>query len=118
MTRPAVLVVEDDRDTREIIAEILRAGGHEVRSAGNGLEALQVLERDASVGLVLLDLMMPVMDGWQFLAARRNLRPEREVPVVVLSATPEAVSAVDVDRVLAKPIEMESLLAVVAEHLR
>src|SRR5687767_12748293 len=118
MTRPAVLVVEDDRDTREIIAEILRAGGHPVRSAGNGREALEILERDDTVGLVLLDLMMPVMDGWQFLAARRNLPTERGVPVVVLSATPDTVPSADVERVIGKPIEMDRLLAVVRQHLR
>jgi len=80
-----VLLVEDDIDTREVMARTLKKSGWAVSEAGNGQEALDVM---ASVQprLILLDLMMPVMDGFDFLTALRA-RPEwQHIPVVVVTA--------------------------------
>ena len=114
---PSILVVEDDEGAREALSDILRDEGFRVETAGNGLEALEYLERAPPPCMILLDLVMPVMDGWEF--RQRQLRHEglAPIPVVVLTATagegPEAVSASDV---LRKPVDFDALLARVELH--
>lgn len=109
----AILVVEDDRDMRMIAVELLSAVGPVV-AARNGEEALRLL-RERRPALVLLDLMMPIMDGWQFRAAQQQLadRELASVPVVLLTAVPDPerhrreLDAVDV---ITKPVENLDLL--------
>ncbi|HWX35745.1 MAG TPA: response regulator, partial [Steroidobacteraceae bacterium] len=82
-----ILVVEDERGQREALAEVLSRLGYEVQCAANGSEALELMRHSESLpGLILLDLMMPVMDGWEFRAQQRKDRALADVPVVVLSA--------------------------------
>jgi CheY-like chemotaxis protein len=82
-----VLLVEDDPGIRDALREFLEQEGYPVEVAGNGREALEVLHRDLEQpGLILLDLMMPVMNGWEFLEAVRNQPAALGVPIVVLSA--------------------------------
>jgi len=86
--RRTVLVVEDDVDFRELLVDHLIASGRTVRTAGNGAEALAVLaDPGADVGIVLLDLRMPVMDGFEL--CRRLERLGRPVPIVVMTAEHE-----------------------------
>jgi len=102
-----ILVVEDDPATRAGLVSLLEAEGFAVRSAGNGQEALDVLEGAAvPPRLILLDLMMPVMDGWQFLAERRR-RPDRfsNSTVVLLSGLAYIEGATDVADFIRKPID-------------
>ena len=102
-----ILVVEDDPATRAGLVSLLEAEGFAVRSAGNGQEALDVLEGAAvPPRLILLDLMMPVMDGWQFLAERRR-RPDRfsNSTVVLLSGLAYIEGAIDVADFIRKPID-------------
>ena len=82
---PTVLVIEDDPDMREIERTALTCGGHEVVLASNGQEGLRALEQQQPC-VVLLDLMMPVMDGLTFLAEIRKLPEMQDVPVVCVSA--------------------------------
>lgn len=82
----SILVVEDDHDIRESICEALIIMGYNVRNASNGKEALEVLEEMQPPCMILLDLMMPVMDGWQFREKQRIHPKIGEVPVVVVSA--------------------------------
>ncbi len=105
-----ILVVDDDFAIRECVAEVFTMEGFHVHEARNGREGLEAL-LNARPDLVVLDLMMPVMDGWQFLAVQRA-RPEvASVPVVVMTASgsepPEAAC------VLHKPFEIDVLLGVV-----
>jgi CheY-like chemotaxis protein len=80
-----VLLIEDDIKTREIMARTLKKAGWTVSEAGNGQEALDLMESNLP-RLILLDLMMPVMDGFEFLAAMRE-RPEwQHIPVIVITA--------------------------------
>jgi len=80
-----VLLVEDDVETRTLMARALEKAGWTVSEAGNGQEALDLMST-VQPGLILLDLMMPVMDGFGFLAAMRA-RPEwRQLPVIVITA--------------------------------
>src|SRR5579864_3307066 len=85
-SQSVILVVEDDLDIREGIQEILEDEGYEVFTAGNGQEALDLLRTIPTPGLILLDLMMPVMDGHQFLELFREQAAYALVPVVVVSA--------------------------------
>jgi len=121
MTRPStVLVVDDDPDILEALSEILEAEGFEIRRARNGKEALERLEPDAPQ-LILLDLMMPVMDGWEFAQRMRQRPPEiARIPIIVLSADRNVGSkAADLGAVghLAKPFELNDLLELVRRSL-
>jgi CheY-like chemotaxis protein len=81
-----VLIVEDDADTRSLQRLALECGGYEVTVATNGLEALQRLASSAPPCIILLDLMMPVMDGLTFLATRQTSPALQDIPVVCVSA--------------------------------
>jgi len=80
-----VLVVDDDRDVRELLCELLELAGHDAKPAANGAEALQVLRRGPLPVLILLDLDMPVMDGCAFRAAQQCDAAIAVVPVFLLS---------------------------------
>jgi len=80
-----VLVVEDDPDMRNALRETLQHAGYKVAEAANGAEALEYLHREAPPFLVIMDLEMPVMDGWAFLTERNRDRNLRSFPVIVVS---------------------------------
>jgi two-component system, chemotaxis family, chemotaxis protein CheY len=110
-----ILVVEDDELLRETLAEVLVDDGHEVRTAANGADALAQLET-WEPQLIVLDLMMPVMDGFAFRdeQLRRGLRPE--VPVLVLSAVrglDAAARRLAATAHIAKPFRLEEVLATI-----
>ncbi len=113
--RPSILVVDDDQDIREAVAEVLAGEGYSTRTAGNGQEALAVLSGLERPCLVLLDLMMPVMDGYEVLARLRENPVWRGFPVVVCTASrstaPEGASGI-----LRKPFEVDELLSLVGGH--
>ena len=115
-----ILVVEDDELLREALAEVLTDDGHEVRTATNGAEALGELESwDAEV--IVLDLMMPVMDGFAFRDEQRRRDLRADVPVLVLSAVRDLDGAADriaAAASLAKPFRLEDVLASVSALLR
>jgi CheY-like chemotaxis protein len=117
----AVLVVEDDPDIRELLEEMLDAGGHRVFTASNGREALGVLERVKGPFLVLLDLMMPVMSGFAFLEEVQR-RPEfGRVSVLLISANAQveqAARGTGVVGFVKKPFELDDVLALVDAHAR
>jgi CheY-like chemotaxis protein len=82
-----ILVVEDDEAIRQVLALVLQEEGHTVATAENGQDALLYLNQAKALPrLILLDLMMPVMNGWQFRAAQQNDPSFRTIPVIVLSA--------------------------------
>ena len=116
-----VLVVEDDPDIREVLEEMLDAGGHRVLTASNGREALAVLDRVGSPCLVLLDLMMPVMSGFAFLEELQR-RPDRErVSVLLISANAQVEAAARGTGVVGfvkKPFDLDDVLALVDDHAR
>lgn len=109
-----VLIVEDEPDLREIMRDVLESEGYRVVTAADGREALASLEDVDSLCLVLLDLLMPVMDGWDFHAAFKQLPQAAGVPVVVHSSAPERAPE-GVARVLQKPLKLDRMLAVVKE---
>ena len=113
LPRQHVLLVDDDRDTRETLAEILIGGGYAVTLAANGLEALDLLPEIERPCLILLDMKMPVVDGYEFMG-RLPLR-FRDIPIVVMSASGNLPRGVTV---LPKPFSIEELHAHVDLHCK
>ncbi|MFP2907142.1 response regulator [Pyxidicoccus sp. 3LFB2] len=107
--RRSVLVVEDDEDIRAAIAEILEGEGYEVTIAANGSEALEELRQMPRPCLILLDLMMPVMNGHEFLAHIRDTPRMQAVPVLVLTAV-STEAPPGARGLLRKPFIVEELL--------
>jgi CheY-like chemotaxis protein len=116
--RKPVLIVEDDESAREALAAFLQAEGYPVVEAANGREALDRLQRD-SIGVILLDLMMPVMDGWEFRAAQIRDPTLARVPVMVITADASARSramSLGAQEYMTKPIQFGRLLEFVGRH--
>jgi CheY-like chemotaxis protein len=115
MARPArILLVEDDMDVRRSLAEVLEEVGYEVVCAGDGEQALRALAAPAAPNAILLDLAMPVMDGWTFRDRQRRDPRLAAIPTVVISAShasdPKALDVLHADAVLAKPFDLERLV--------
>jgi CheY-like chemotaxis protein len=109
-----VLVVDDDENIREFVSLALLGEGHEVESAQNGAIALEMAhERDPDV--ILLDMRMPVMDGWQFASNYQKLSHHQARIVVMTAARDAALSGeqIGADANIAKPFELEELLDLV-----
>jgi CheY-like chemotaxis protein len=111
-----VLIIEDDAGVRSSLAEVLRDEGYDVLLASDGHEALALLDRADAPSLILLDLMMPNMDGVEFRA--RQLADERlaKIPIIVISARPDGEARARLlaaDDFLAKPMSFEALIHVI-----
>jgi len=111
--RGLVLVVDDDVDIRETIGMILEDEGYTVACACNGLEALQYLREHDAPNLILLDLMMPVMDGAEFCGHQRQDPRLAEIPVVIVSASGQAMqqaAVLNAKALISKPLALDTLL--------
>ena len=106
-----LLLVEDDGELRSSLCELLRGDGYDVVGASNGSEALDYLRKAPAPDLILLDLMMPVKDGWQFRIEQKRDPAISSIPVLAISAddTPKA-AAIDAELYLKKPFEYAALL--------
>ncbi len=111
-----VLVVEDDPDILDSVEGLLQQEGYAVLRAANGRQALDLLARGGRPGLILLDLLMPVMDGFELLGHLRG-SAHAAIPVVVLSASSTLALPEDLP-VVAKPLSLETLLEHVRRHHR
>ncbi len=117
--RRRVCIVDDDPDIREIVGLVLEGKGYEVLTAADGQEALDTLTRSHGCDLILLDLMMPGMNGWEFRAAQRKTPELASIPVVVLSGMREVTAQageMDAAAYLQKPVDLERLLREVARQ--
>lgn len=112
-----VLVVDDDPDLLEVTSFVIESEGMAVETAKNGEDALTFLRAGRLPGLVLLDLMMPVMNGWEFLDEVAKDPALEVIPVVVLTAADRAGIPGAVD-VLCKPMDLKALLRVVERYVR
>ena len=108
-----ILVVEDDEIIRESMREVFELEGFDVVTASNGREALEVVRAGMRPQAVILDLFMPVMDGWQFLAEIERDRDLADLPVTVVSAAGDRVSGIGRRRYLRKPVTSATLIAAV-----
>lgn len=116
---PTILVIDDDDDLRETVCMLLKLAGYDVTAAANGREALDLLESAEVPNLILLDLMMPLMDGWQFRAEQKKRAKLANLPVLLLTASRNLGKLpIDVDAkdILLKPFASEDLLGAVRRH--
>lgn len=116
----SILVVEDDPELLEGLSELLESEGHQVRRARHGLEALGFLRAGQRPHLILLDLMMPIMNGWQFRQEQRMDSELAKIPIVVISGKndlPAHAQWLEADAYVQKPVRPETLLAAVEKIL-
>lgn len=119
--RGPVLLVEDEDDIRQMLALALEMGGYEVLQAGDGARALELLRRGERPALILLDLMMPGMNGWEFRQAQLAEPQWAEIPVVVLTGDQNARTSEDElrpDALIFKPVGLAALLDTVERLIR
>jgi len=118
--KPVVLVVEDDPDALQAITAILEDAGYEALGAANGVEALgQLGDHKGRCDLILLDLLMPVMNGWDFRRKQRETPAFANIPVLLMSAGAHMATVsgeLNAAGYVTKPVEMSDLLAVVQQH--
>jgi CheY-like chemotaxis protein len=113
---PKLLVVEDDEGARAALGDILDLEGYQVALSANGQEALDQLRSEPLPDLIILDLQMPIMNGWQF-RREQNKNPRfASVPVIVVTAFQSA-GDIEVSAIVHKPIDIERLLALVRRLL-
>jgi CheY-like chemotaxis protein len=102
-----ILIVDDDANAREALRELLEARGYIVVALGDGADALEHLRTSARPNLIVLDLLMPGMDGWDFRHRQREDPALAGIPVIALSG---AGKLIDVDVCLRKPVDIGELL--------
>jgi DNA-binding response OmpR family regulator len=114
--RPRVLVVDDDADLCEMMAQLLTGEGFDIDIASNGQEALDKAHANPP-GVIVLDMTMPVMDGWTFRALQRDDASLAAIPVIVLSALPLArLRKVGAAAAIQKPFHKDELIAAIRAH--
>ena len=113
----SVLLVEDDPEIRKLLRTVLEKHGYAVMEAPHGQAALTLLEHAALPGVILLDLYLPVMDGWELRRAQRGDSRLAALPVVVISAaTDSLIEPIDAEQVLKKPLDTRRLLEIIASY--
>jgi CheY-like chemotaxis protein len=118
-THACILVVDDDPDLGEIMSYVLERAGYAAVIAQNGQEALTQLRGSLQPRLILLDLMMPVMNGWQFRAEQRQDPALSAIPVAILTAdwgSLDRAASLGVAACLKKPVELGSLFSLVRRY--
>ena len=119
-SRQTILVVDDQVDLRDALAVLLEGEGYDVVDAANGQEALAHLRSGVDVAAIVLDLAMPVMDGWRFLAERRKDPALREIPTIIVTGVSDATRRQkDLGNlaVFTKPFHFDELFAVLRQAL-
>jgi CheY-like chemotaxis protein len=106
----SILIVDDDHDIQDCLAEAISSQHYKVFTAGNGLEALRKLRVSEAPSVIILDLMMPVMNGWEFLTACQKDPRLAKIPVVILSAIANKDTAYGATDFLRKPVNLDQLL--------
>lgn len=117
----SILIIEDEKDILDSLREVLDFEGYKVFCARNGQEALESLDKIPTPNLILLDMLMPKMNGKEFRKAQLRIPRLAKIPVVVMSAdnTP-ATSFADINssiNYLKKPLDIDDLLKAVANNL-
>lgn len=115
-----ILVVDDESRMRKLVRDFLERAGFQVLEAGDGMDALDVFYDNQDIGLIILDVMMPKMDGWEVC---REIRKESKVPIIMLTARGEERDELNgfelgVDEYISKPFSPKILVARVNALLR
>jgi CheY-like chemotaxis protein len=109
---PTILVIDDDWDVQDAVSETLEDAGYQVTRAANGQEALEQLDQHPAPDAILLDLFMPVMNGWDTARAIQRRRDLRQIPLIVITAS-EPYWGYPAGHVLRKPIDRAKLIGAV-----
>ena len=120
MEQIKILVVDDESRMRKLVKDFLERAGFQVLEAGDGMEALDLFYEDQGISLIILDVMMPKMDGWEVC---REIRKESKVPIIMLTARGEERDELNgfelgVDEYISKPFSPKILVARVNALLR
>ncbi|GAA6491153.1 response regulator transcription factor [Candidatus Bariatricus faecipullorum] len=120
MDKLKILVVDDESRMRKLVRDFLEREGFSVLEAGDGMEALDIFYSQKDIALIILDVMMPRMDGWE---TCREIRKESQVPIIMLTARGEERDELQgfdlgVDEYISKPFSPKILVARVAAILR
>ena len=116
-SRSTVLLIEDDHEIRVSVRNLLEDEGYKVLTAANGLSALDLLVRSPSPPcLILLDLMLPVLDGWHLVERLRTDPRLAQIPIAVLSAFDSPPPPSDIVGFLRKPVLDDTLLELVGAY--
>ena len=107
-----VLLVEDDEGIRETMQVFLEIEGYNVITAADGRKGLEALSKTPKTCLILLDLMMPVMNGWEFVEALKSTQ-HANTPVIIVTAYADQLGETKCDGVIGKPIDLDALLEAV-----
>jgi len=114
-----LLIVEDDPALRETLAQVLTDEGYELLSARDGLEAVNFLKKGHRPDVILLDLSMPVVNGWEFRMFQKRDRDLADIPVILITAggyTQEEVAWLEPSAMLHKPLDLPELLSVIRRY--
>src|SRR5690348_1315793 len=112
----SILIVEDEETIRETFKLALEVNGYTVFTASNGKEGIEILAKIPPPCLILLDLMMPVLDGWGFVDALEEDEVLAAIPIVVISAFSEGAKPIKAQKIIKKPVDLEVLFMVVKEY--
>lgn len=118
-SKPAILVIEDDKDIREATKDALENEGYEVVTAGHGLDGLNIIKNTRiKPKLILLDLNMPVMDGYEFLEEKSQDINFSDIPVIVFSADQNKAKIHSAVAHIKKPSDLDTILDLVKKYRR
>ncbi len=120
MEKIKILIVDDESRMRKLVKDFLGREGYLVREAGDGMEALEIFYEEKDIALIILDVMMPRMDGWQ---TCKEIRQSSQVPIIMLTARSEEHDELQgfelgVDEYISKPFSPKILVARVEAILR
>lgn len=117
--KPVILVIEDEPEIRITLSDLLELEGYQVRVARNGREALQLLSDGLKPHLILLDMKMPVMNGWEFAAVYFETH-DHEAPIIVMTAAADAearAKEVHAQDWIGKPFEFDQILVKIRSQM-
>lgn len=113
---PWVLIIDDERDNRELLAEFLEMAGYGARTCGSAAEAYGILEAEGVPCLVIADVRMPDIDGPTFVEALRQRPGFADLPVIFVTGMDVGRLGSLREQVLAKPLDLEALMEIVDRH--
>jgi CheY-like chemotaxis protein len=116
MQRRSVLIIEDDHGIRDALRMCLEFEGYKVFAAENGKEGLELLRKISPPGLILLDLLMPVMDGWEFMERVKQEISLSSIPIAIVTAYADRAHGIQGKEIVRKPVDFDALRVLVARH--
>lgn len=116
LKRPVILLIDDEESIRQVLSLALEFEDYQVFSASNGQEAIEMLPHIPRPSLILLDLMMPVMNGWAFMEAIQKKPEYASIPVAVITAFSDRAEGLNAVALLQKPVDLDKLFALARKY--